>query len=114
MILSLSTVTGLLLAGALLLTGGLGAAQAAGAADANAHRRCFSPEERRAAIASRKVVPLAKAIRAVKTKANGEVLRASLCEQGSDLVYVLTVLGRSGKVTRVTVDAANGTMMGGR
>jgi uncharacterized membrane protein YkoI len=30
------------------------------------------------------------------------------------LVYVLTVLGRDGKVTRATVDADSGTVIGGR
>jgi uncharacterized membrane protein YkoI len=29
------------------------------------------------------------------------------------LVYVLTLLSRNGKVTRATVDAANGTIVGG-
>jgi uncharacterized membrane protein YkoI len=30
------------------------------------------------------------------------------------LVYVLTVLGRDGKVSRMTVDAGSGTLVSGR
>jgi uncharacterized membrane protein YkoI len=78
------------------------------------HRRCLSPEERRTAIAAHKVIPLARAMRAVRARVNGELLRASLCEQDHRLVYVLTLFARNGKVTRATVDAASGTMIGGR
>lgn len=75
--------------------------------------RCLTPEERRAKIATHVVVPLAKAMRAVKVPRR-ELVRASLCEQNGHLVYVLTVLGRDGKVTRATVDAGSGTVIGGR
>ncbi len=92
-----------------------GTATAAGTpSSAPSHRRCLSPEERRAAIAAHRVVPLAKAMRAVRARVNGELLRASLCEQDHRLVYVLTVFARNGKVTRATVDAASGTVIGGR
>ena len=56
------------------------------------------------------VITLAKAIRALKVP-HREVVRASLCEHDGHLVYMLTVLGRDGKVTRATVDAANGTVI---
>lgn len=74
--------------------------------------RCLAPEERRAKIAAHAVIPLAKAIRAAKV-ARREVVRAGLCEQNGRLVYVLTVLGRDGKVTRALVDAGNGTLIAG-
>ena len=72
--------------------------------------RCLSPDERRAKIASHAVIPLAKAIRAVKVR-RAEVIRASLCEHGGRLVYLLTVLPRDGKVVRATVDAASGAVI---
>jgi uncharacterized membrane protein YkoI len=72
--------------------------------------RCLSPDERRAKIASRQVVPLARAIRASKAR-RPEVVRASLCERDGKLVYLLTVLLRDGKVARVTVDAGSGTVI---
>ena len=78
------------------------------AADAG---RCLSPEERRAKIAARAIIPLTKAIKAAKVPRR-EVVRASLCEQDGGLVYILTVLGRDGKVTRFVVDAESGTVLG--
>ena len=42
------------------------------------------------------------------------MVRARLCHRGGRLVYVLTLLARNGKVTRATVDAANGSVISGR
>jgi len=78
-----------------------------------AERGCLSPEERRAVIASRKAVPLARAMHVVKAKVPGEVVKARLCRQEKGLVYVLTVLARSGKVLQARVDAADGQWLGG-
>ena len=88
---------------------------------------CLSPQERNAAIAARKAVPLARAMKVVKAKIAGEVVNARLCRQDigaaagaagaagatKGLVYVLTVLGRNGKVTQARVDAADGHWLGG-
>jgi uncharacterized membrane protein YkoI len=70
-------------------------------------RNCLNREQQRAAIASGKAVRLGVALKAVKRR-GGEVVRARLCEGAKGLVYMLTVLGRDGKVTRVTVDATSG------
>jgi uncharacterized membrane protein YkoI len=82
-----------------------------------AERKCLSPEEQRAAIAAHKAVPLARAMRLVRTKVPGEVVRVRLCRQetrgAKGLVYVLTVLARSGKVMQARVDAADGHWLGG-
>jgi uncharacterized membrane protein YkoI len=78
---------------------------------AGEHGRCLSPDERRAKIASHAVIPLAKAIRAVKVR-RAEVVRANLCERGGRLVYLLTVLPRDGRVVRATVDASTGAVNG--
>src|SRR5437868_15258123 len=72
--------------------------------------RCLNKEQQRAAIASGKAVRLGVALKAVKRR--GEVVRARLCEGGKGLVYMLTVLARDGKVTRVTVDATSGSVLG--
>jgi uncharacterized membrane protein YkoI len=71
-------------------------------------RNCLNKEQQRAAIASGKAVRLGVALKAVKRRGGGEVVRARLCEGAKGLVYMLTVLGRDGKVTRVTVDATSG------
>jgi uncharacterized membrane protein YkoI len=89
------------------------AAAAVGVAPAAEPEQCLSVEERRAAIAAHKAVPVGRAIRAAKARHGGEVVRANLCDRDG-LVYVLTVLARDGRVHRVTVDAASGRLTGGR
>jgi uncharacterized membrane protein YkoI len=82
----------------------LGATATADAAD-----RCLAPNEQKAKTAAHAVVPLSRAMRAVK--AHGETIRARLCERGGRYVYVLTVLGRDGKVGQASVDAGNGSVI---
>jgi uncharacterized membrane protein YkoI len=69
---------------------------------------CLTQDQRRAAIQSRKAVPLGRALRTAKARHAGDLLNARLCRQGKGLVYVLTVLARDGKVMHVRVDADNG------
>ena len=97
--------------GILLL--GLALCAAPDNAAAAERRGCLSPEERQAVLAARKAVPLARAIRVVKAKLGGEVVKARLCRQERGLVYVLTVLARDGKVTLARVDAADGQWLEG-
>jgi outer membrane biosynthesis protein TonB len=82
----------------------LGAAPAASAAD-----RCLTGNEQRAKTAAHAVIPLSRAMRAVR--AHGEIIRARLCEHGGRLVYVLTVLSGDGKVAEAGVDAGNGAVV---
>jgi uncharacterized membrane protein YkoI len=73
---------------------------------------CLSQDQRRAVVASHRAIPLARAVRDVRRRAAGaEVVGARLCYRGSDLVYVLTVLARDGKVTHASVNAASGVLM---
>jgi hypothetical protein len=94
------------------------------AAPAAEKKTCLTPQERNAAIAARKAVPLARAMRVVKAKIAGEVVNARLCRLETaatsstgavtkGLVYVLTVLARNGKVTQARVDASDGHWLGG-
>jgi uncharacterized membrane protein YkoI len=96
MILVRTVLTGLL---------GLAAIDAAQAAD-----HCLTRNEQKAKTAAHAVVPLSRAMRAVRP--HGEVIRARLCERGGSLVYLLTVLGSDGKVAQSTVDASNGALVG--
>ena len=91
------------------LTGLVLGASAAAATAAHAADRCLSPNEQKAKTAAHAVVPLSRAMRSVKQ--HGEIIHALLCERGGRLVYVLTVLGRNGKVGQASVDAANGSVM---
>jgi uncharacterized membrane protein YkoI len=83
------------------------------AADASP-RTCLSKAEQRAAVASHQAVPLAQAIKSLHARdRRAEVVRAELCRRDNGLVYVLTLLARSGKVTRATVDAGSGELING-
>jgi uncharacterized membrane protein YkoI len=84
------------------------------AADVPAHG-CLNKTEQRAALATHRAIRLAQAINSSREHGHpAEVVRARLCHQGDGLVYVLTLLARNGKVTRTTVDAANGELINGR
>jgi uncharacterized membrane protein YkoI len=84
------------------------------AADAP-HRACLNKAEQRAAVASGLALPLAQVIKSLHDHGRRtELVRARLCRRGDGLVYVLTLLARNGKVTRATVDAANGEVINGR
>lgn len=89
---------------ALLPAGGASAAEVSG---------CLTREQRQAVQLSGKVVPLAWAKRAVPPH-RGEVVAARLCQRPQGLVYLLTLLARDGKVSRVTVDASSGRLAGSR
>jgi uncharacterized membrane protein YkoI len=75
---------------------------------------CYTKLEQRALLSRREIVPLAEAIRAARPQQIGDVLRAQLCQgpKGAP-AYVLTLLPRNGKVTRVIIDAASGTVISG-
>jgi uncharacterized membrane protein YkoI len=75
--------------------------------------RCLSRNEQRAAIADGRAVPLASVRHTLRVRMPGELVRARLCHQADRLIYLLTVLPRDGKERQVTVDAANGTVIGG-
>ena len=92
-----------------LLTGLVLGASAVAATAAHAADRCLSPNEQKAKTAAHAVVPLSRAMQSVKQ--HGEIIHALLCERGGRLVYVLTVLGRNGKVGQASVDAANGSVV---
>ena len=78
-------------------------------------RACLSKAEQRAAVADRKAIKLAQAVKAVRERGHrGELVRARLCRRDDALVYVLTLLARSGKVMRATVDATTGELINGR
>jgi hypothetical protein len=74
---------------------------------------CLTGDEQRAAIANGKTVPLATVIHVLR-RAPKDVIKAQLCQEPERLVYMLTLLGRDGKVKRAIVDATNGAVVGER
>ena len=84
----------------------------------NIEQDCLSKTEQKAAISGGHTVTLAAAIRSIRGSVRGhgshEVVRARLCREQNGLVYLLTVLGRDGKVTHTAVDATNGNVVDAR
>jgi uncharacterized membrane protein YkoI len=98
-----------------LLAGVLASPAGAGAADAPYHDSCLTKAEQRAAVTANKAISLAQAIKVLREhRRYSEVVRARLCRQDQKLVYVLTLLGRSGKVVTATIDAVNSEYQLGR
>ena len=44
----------------------------------------------------------------VQSRTGGQIIHASLCEEGGRFIYRLVVLGAKGDVSNVTVDALTG------
>lgn len=87
----------------------------ASAADAPYRGSCLTKAEQRAAVAANHAISLAQAIKSLREhRRYSEIVRAQLCRHDDKLVYVLTLLGRSGKVVSATVDAVNGEFHTGR
>ncbi len=85
------------------------------AADAPQRDSCLTKAEQRAAVAANQAISLAQAIKSLREhRKHSELVRAQLCRRDDKLVYVLTLLGRSGKVVNATVDAVNGEFHAGR
>jgi uncharacterized membrane protein YkoI len=84
------------------------------AADAAHHETCLTRAEQRAAVDTNRAISLAQAIKLLRQfRKHSEVVRARLCQREDKLVYVLTLLGRSGKVGEATVDAVSGEFHAG-
>jgi hypothetical protein len=78
------------------------------------HHACLNKAEQRAAVAGHRALPLADVVKGLHAHGHrAELVRARLCRRGEGLVYVLTLLARNGKVTRASVDAANGELIKG-
>lgn len=85
----------------LVLRAGLAAAQ-------EEPRVCLSPAETRSAISEHRLSDPLGLLRSAARKARAEPLASRLCKWGDDWVYEMTLLPRSGKVTRIYVSAVDG------
>jgi hypothetical protein len=78
---------------------------------APAGQGCFSRQEQRMAVMQGRAIRLGVAMRMIHPRDGDELLRAELCRRSSGLVYVLTLLSRTGTVSRAIVDARNGAVI---
>ena len=61
-----------------------------------------------AIIAQNGLLPASAVYQMVQKRTGGKVVSQALCKQGNGYVYELVVLGPTGEVTNLTVDAATG------
>ena len=87
------------------------AAMQAGPHQAGPGEGCFNRQEQRGFVLQGRAIRLGFALRAIRAQDGDELLRAELCRNSSGLVYVLTILSRSGKVSRAVVDARTGAVV---
>ena len=84
---------------------------AAGPSSATSLEGCVSRRDAIAQVRAGKVMPLRDLRRTAEEAARGEMINAALCARDGRTVYVVTVLGTSGKVANVTLDARNGQLL---
>ncbi len=87
------------------------AALVAGIAPGRAEAQCFTPEETREHVQRHGLIPLNDVVRSARGAARADLISARLCETDGNLVYMIAMLGRDGKVMRLTVDARTGDVI---
>jgi uncharacterized membrane protein YkoI len=80
-------------------------------AAAQPSRQCFSAEDTRQRIEDDSLVPMSEITKIVRSGRSDEIISARLCETNGNLVYMIAVLERSGKVMRMIVDARSGQII---
>lgn len=94
--------------------GALGAALCcAGPASAN-ETVCFSPEDTRDHVSKHGLIALTDVVRSARGAGRADLISARLCETSGNMVYMIAMLERSGRVTRLTVDARTGDLINTR
>lgn len=79
-----------------------------------AQAACFSPEETREMVQRHGLIALNDVVRSARGSARADLISARLCDTAGNLVYMLAMLGRDGKVMRITVDARSGDVINHR
>jgi uncharacterized membrane protein YkoI len=89
-------------------------ASGAGLVPALADQACFSAEETRDHVIRHGLVPLHDIVRSARGGNQADLISARLCETNGNMVYMIAMLGRDGKVMRLTVDARSGDLINHR
>lgn len=98
----------------LLLSASLAGTPSFGTVSAALAAGCLSAAQARAAAQNGQIVPLSRVLSSIRSAGRGEILPPpQLCDSGGQFVYLVNVLSRDGQVTRLTVDAASGAIIGG-
>jgi uncharacterized membrane protein YkoI len=90
------------------------AALAAACTPARAQSGCFSADETREMVPRHGLIPLNDVVRSARGTSAADLISARLCETAGNLVYMIAMLGRDGRVMRLTVDARTGDVINHR
>jgi uncharacterized membrane protein YkoI len=90
------------------------AALAAACAPSTAQAACFSPDETREMVQRHGLIALNDVVRSARSGNSADLISARLCDTAGNLVYMIAMLGRDGKVMRLTVDARTGDVINHR
>jgi uncharacterized membrane protein YkoI len=86
----------------------------AACAPAAALASCFSPDETRDMVHRYGLIPLNDVVRSARSGGSADLISARLCDTAGNLVYMIAMLGREGRVMRFTVDARSGNVINHR
>jgi uncharacterized membrane protein YkoI len=78
------------------------------AAGAPAQAGCLPWKSAGALISENGLIPGNKLVARVQSRTGGKVISATLCQNGNNFVYRVSVLGKTGTVTNLTVNARTG------
>ena len=78
---------------------------------ASAAATCLSEDQTRQMIDQGKAQHLASIKASVRSVVRGDVIKARLCQYDQRLAYQLTLLSRTGAVSRLVVDATSGKVI---
>lgn len=73
-----------------------------------ARAACVPWKSAGAIIAQNSLIPGNVIYQKVQSRTGGKVISATLCESGGKFVYKIVVLGKTGQVTNLSVDARTG------
>jgi hypothetical protein len=72
---------------------------------------CLASHDVRALVERGEVLPVHKAMQIARHQFSGEIVKARLCPEQDRLIYLLTLLDKTGQIRLVAMDARNGQML---
>ena len=72
---------------------------------------CLASHDVRALVERGEVLPIHKAMQIARHHFSGEIVKARLCPEQDRLIYLLTLLDKTGQIRLVAMDARDGQML---
>ena len=72
---------------------------------------CLSSHETRLLVERGEVIPVHKAMQIARNRISGEIVKARLCPDGEQLIYLLTLLDKNGQISVMGMEARTGHIL---